>query len=257
MLEYYKQEMRDLRDPESGRMREVYKVLLNRSVTAERFMDYMAAHSSLTEGETHQACITIAEFLGELLARNGSVTLPGIGTFTVGIRAKKGKEKGLSSRTVAMSATGQPLGGAAGTAEGEGMTAEGEGSPSGDEHQINARSIEVGRINFRCSKELLKDVSHRLHPEGSFRQSRYFGYVPLYEPIIQKRTQRFAAARDYLRTHRFMRITDYMDFTGLSYTTAQRELKLASTLTHSGIAATGRGSHRIYVLSASAASQSS
>lgn len=220
MLEYYKQEIRDLREPGSGRMREVYKVLLNRSVSGEHFMDYMSAHSSLSEGETHQACITIAEFLGELLANNGSVTLPGIGTFTVGIRAKEGKEKGLYTDAPA------------------------------DEHELNARSIEVGHINFRCSKELLKDVSSRLRHKGSFQQSRYSGYVPLYEPTQQERTQRFAVAREYLRIHSFMRISDYMGLTGLSYSTAQRELKQAAALSDSGITATGRGCHRVYVLAA-------
>ena len=53
MLEYYKQEMRDLRDPESGKMREVYKVLMNRSVDAEYFMDYVTRHSSLTADGVH------------------------------------------------------------------------------------------------------------------------------------------------------------------------------------------------------------
>ena len=245
MLEYYKQEMRDLRNPESGRMREVYKLRI-RNVTGERFMNYVTAHSSLTEGETQQACITIADFLGELLAHTGSVTLPGIGTFTVGIRPKKGKEKGLIDKRTTMSATGQEL---SGTEQDDGTV---ESIPT-KEHDINARSLEVGRINFRCSKELFKDVSRRLSGEGSFQQSRYSGFVPLYTPLIPFRLDRFAAAREYLRSHRFMRIEDYADLTGLSYTTAQRELKLAATLTHSGIAATGRGSHRLYVLSAAAA----
>ncbi len=249
MLEYYKQEMRDLRDPESGRMREVYKVK-TRNVTGDSFMNYVTAHSSLTPGETQQACITIADFLRELLAHTGSVTLPGIGTFTVGIRPKEGKEKGLIDKKVTMSATGQKLSGA----EQEDLPT--EATPEKD-HDINARSLEVGRINFRCSKELFKDVSRRLSGEGSFRQSRYSGFVPLYSPLIPNRLNRFAAARQYLRTHRFMRIDDYAELTGLSYTTAQRELKLASTLTHSGIAATGRGSHRIYVLSAAAAAEGS
>ena len=247
MLEYYKQEMRDLRDPESGKKREVYKVLMNRSVDAEYFMDYVTRHSSLSAGETQMACITIADFLGELLARNGSVTLPGIGTFSVGIRPKKGKEKGLTEQGVSMTATGQPLGGTAPAAEGT-PAADGNTEPEADSHQINARSLEVGRINFRCHKELLKDVRSRLSGTGKFQQSRYFGYVPLYEPTISSRRERFAAAQAYLKEHPFMRIADYAELTGLSYTTAPRELRLAATLVHSGIAARGRGSHRVYVL---------
>ena len=146
-----------------------------------------------------------------------------------------------------MTATGQPLSGTEQTAEGTGE-GDGETNSEADNHQINARSLEVGRINFRCHKELLKDVRSRLSGKGKFQQSRYFGYVPLYEPTIARRRERFAAAQAYLKEHPFMRIADYAELTGLSYTTAQRELRLAATLTHSGIAARGRGSHRVYVL---------
>lgn len=250
MLEYYKQEMRDLRDPESGRVREVYKVVFDRSVTAEGFMSYMTKHSSFTEGETAAACVTIADFLGELLGRNGSVTLPGIGTFSIGIRAKEGKRKGFIDKTVTTTATGMPIEAEQAEDNSGSMSADNvEGSDNAnDGHDINARSIELSHINFRASKELLHDASEHLRRYGGLQRSRYSGFVPLYTPDIARRRERFAAARDYLRDHPFMRIADYAELTGLSYTTAQRELKLASTLTHSGLAATGRGSHRVYIL---------
>ena len=241
MLEYYKQEMRDLRDPESGKIREVYKVLFDHSLDGEGFMNYMSKHSILSAGATQMACVTIADLLGELLAVHGSVTLPGIGTFSVGIRAKKGKEKGLKEKGVSMSATGQPL-------EGAKEELKADADTNNESHDLNARSLEVNRINFKCSRELMKDVSGRLRGKGSFQQSRYFGYVPLYTPSIPSRQQRFAAAREFLQTHPFLRVADYATLTGLSYSTAQRELKLASTLTHSGLVATGRGNHRLYVL---------
>ena len=210
MLKYYKQEMRDLRDPESGRVREVYKVSLDRSVSGDEFMEYMTAHSPFTAGTTSDACLTIAGFLGELLATRGSVTLPGIGTFSVGIRAKEGAE-------------------------------------ADEEHDINARSIELSRINFRASKALRKDVGGRLAGRGSFQLDQYGGHVPLYEPDIASRRARFAKANEYIASHGYMRIADYASLTGLSYSAAQRELALAITLDHSGLAAKGRGSHRVYV----------
>jgi nucleoid DNA-binding protein len=206
--------------------------------------------SVMPTSDLHSALGLFQRVMLHEMKKGNAVSLPGIGTFTVGIRPKEGKEKGLIDKKVTMSATGQKLSGA----EQEDVPT--EATPEKD-HDINARSLEVGRINFRCSKELFKDVSRRLSGEGSFRQSRYSGFVPLYAPLIPNRLNRFAAARQYLRTHRFMRIDDYAELTGLSYTTAQRELKLASNLTHSGIAATGRGSHRIYVLSAAAAAEGS
>ncbi|MBQ9285220.1 MAG: hypothetical protein IJ209_02900 [Bacteroidaceae bacterium] len=210
MLKYYKQEMRDLREPKSGRVREVYKVSLDRSVSGDEFMEYMTAHSPFTIGATSDACLTIASFLGELLAAHGSVTLPGIGTFSVGIRAK-------------------------------------EGAAADDEHDINARSLEVSHINFRASKALRKDVGGRLSGSGSFQLDQYGGHVPLYEPDIASRRERFAKANEYIAEHGYMRIADYASLTGLSYSAAQRELSLAIKLDHSGLAAKGRGSHRVYV----------
>lgn len=247
MLKYYKQEMRDLRDPESGRVREVYKVLLDQSVTAEGFMSYMTKHSMFTESMTTAACVDIANFLGELLARNGSVTLPGIGTFSVGIRAKKGKRKGFIDKTVEMTATGMPVA-ADQSADDSTEETSSEVSDDVDAHDINARSIELSHINFRASKELFNDVDSRIRRDGGFHRARYYGFVPLYTPDITHRLERFAAAREYLQTHPYLRIADYASLTGLSYTTAQRELKLAGTLTDSGLLPSGRGSHRVYIL---------
>ncbi len=281
MLKYYKQEMRDLRNPESGRVREVYKVLLHNRVTEEEFMEYMTQHSSFSKGETAAACITIANFLAELLAHNGSVTLPGIGTFSVGIQPKEGKAKGFLEKTVTMSATGMPIGtskisgssasgstgddslssdsGATNSSTTNGSATNGSGTDEtnasaglsgGKEtsHDINARSIQLSRINFRASEKLFLNVDRRLDQSGGLQRSREEGHVPLYAPKIASRLQRFAAAREFLQTHPYLRIADYIQLTGLSYTTAQRELKLASSLTHSGLEASGRGCHRVYVL---------
>ncbi len=219
MLKYYVQEIRDLRDPDSGKMREIYKVLFDRSVSGEHFMNYVARHSILSDGQVQMVCTTIADFLGELLANNGCVTLPGIGSFSIAIRPKEDKRKGLQEMD--------------GEAEGPG---------------INARSIEMDHINFRCSKELLSDVKGRLHREGTFQRDPYGGHVPIYKPSIENRLKRFKAAREYLSTNPIMRIADYAELTGLSYSSAQRELRLAATMYHSGILAKGRGSHRVYVL---------
>lgn len=223
VLQYYKQEIRDLRNPESGRYREVYKVLLNRSDTADQFLNHLELHTHLGPGIVRAALMEIVKCLGERLAETGSVTIPELGTFSVAIRPKKNRAKGLQSRS----------------AEGETPDATPE---------LNARSIEFHHLNFRPAKELYNDVHLRLRRDGALEMVGGRTGVRLCRPKLERRRERFAAAREYLASHSLMRVADYAELTGLSRSAAQRELRLAAQLTHSGIIADGSGSHRIYVL---------
>lgn len=241
MLDYYKQEIRDLRNTESRKVREVYKIVKGKGDTAEHFVKHLAEHTSWGEGVIKGVLTDLVACLDERLAEAGSVTLPGIGTFSVSIRPKQGREKGLIDKGDMTTATGQGLG----TDEEQAAASE-----AGDEenHELNAQSLEVSHITFSCDKRLLGSVRARLRGKGQLRQSPYMGFVPLYQPKEAHRLDRFASARAYLEEHHFMRVADYAELTGLSYSVAQRELKLAAHLDHSGIIAQGRGSHRIYVL---------
>lgn len=235
MLRYFKQEIRDLRNPESGRVREVYKVLLDRGDSAEEFMSHLSRHSRMGPGTIEAAMIYIAHCLGERLAETGSVTLPGVGTISLAIRPKEGRAKGLIDRSV----------------EGAETDADGDAQDSGDaaeSHELNARSMELHHLNFRPAKELMDDVAHRIKDNGGYELVWGRGGVRLHKPRQARRLERFAAARAYLAEHEFMRVSDYAELTGLSLSSAQRELRLARELDHSGLAAKGRGSHRVYVL---------
>ncbi|MBQ8937523.1 MAG: DNA-binding protein, partial [Bacteroidaceae bacterium] len=55
-------------------------------------------------------------------------------------------------------------------------------------------------------------------------------------------------AHQFLREHHYMHVSDYAKLTGLSRTSAQRELRELATYQYSGITIEGRGSHRVYVL---------
>ena len=48
MLNYYKQEIKDLRNPDSDQVVNIYKVLLDRSDTADQFMHHV--NSTRTSG---------------------------------------------------------------------------------------------------------------------------------------------------------------------------------------------------------------
>ncbi|MBR2154938.1 MAG: HU family DNA-binding protein [Bacteroidaceae bacterium] len=224
MLQYYKQTIRDLRNPESEKVREVYKVLLNRGDSAEDFIDHVARHSRLGTAVIQAAMTEVAECLAERLAEVGSVALPGIGTISVAIRPREGRDKGLMDQTK------------------EGFAVKQE------KRELNARSIELHHLNFRPAKALFDDVHHRLSAEGKLEMIGGKEGVPLYQPHQESRRDRFAAAREYIQEHGFMRVADYSELTNLSRSKAQRELRLASELTHSGIIASGKGSHRIYIL---------
>ena len=86
MLKYYKQEIRDLRNPDSGKTRTVYKVKFDHSDSAEEFADYFARHSSLGPAMSQAALIDLVRCLQMRLAEVGSVSLPELGTFSVAVR---------------------------------------------------------------------------------------------------------------------------------------------------------------------------
>lgn len=228
MLKYYKQEIRDLRNPDSGKTRTVYKVKFDHSDNAEEFADYFARHSSLGPAMSQAALIDLVRCLQMRLAEVGSVSLPELGTFSVAVRSKKYKKP-------------EPPAIVIGEAEPEAVS-------DGSEASINARSIEVDHINFRCNKHFLRRVQSSCNGQGKFQLVGGKAGVKIQVPDISKRRERFAAAREYLARHHFMHIADYAALTGLSYSTAQRELRVAANLDHSGIVATGSRTHRIYVL---------
>ena len=63
----------------------------------------------------------------------------------------------------------------------------------------------------------------------------------------KKQSERIAAAHRFLAKNQFMRIGDYAAITGLSRSSAQRELHELEKYKFSGITSRGSGSHRIWV----------
>ena len=54
-------------------------------------------------------------------------------------------------------------------------------------------------------------------------------------------------ALDFLTTHPYMTVADYMALTGLSHATAARELQKWGTTPETGILPKGQRTHRVYV----------
>ena len=104
----------------------------------------------------------------------------------------------------------------------------------------NATSVCLKDIHFRVDKELLTQTARRCHLERStwkFRKSST-RYTP---------EERLKLAQQFLETHPFLTVADYMQLTGLLRATASKELKRWREDPESGIGARGRGSHKVYV----------
>lgn len=109
----------------------------------------------------------------------------------------------------------------------------------GDDTKRNAQSLCVDGVNFKADKELIRQVDRHCKLERShtsrLRKSPY------------TRDERLARALQFIEEKGFMRLTDYVQLTGLSRTTACRELLELCKDHTNGIDTSGRGVHKVYV----------
>ena len=109
------------------------------------------------------------------------------------------------------------------------------------ESQRNVVSIGVSGVSYRADKELIAETDGYCSLErGEASRLRRSKYAP---------EERIRLAKDYLREHALMRTADYAALTGLSLTTATRELRRLSLDPSTGIVAQGRRSAQVYLLS--------
>ena len=106
--------------------------------------------------------------------------------------------------------------------------------------------LQLHHINYRRDKELFDQVDRRFSRQQLQREGGGEGSRITIDDLTQD--QRVALAKDYLREHSFMHVSDYAQITGLSRSSAQRELSELVKYEKYGIAFRGRGSHRVYVL---------
>lgn len=105
----------------------------------------------------------------------------------------------------------------------------------------NARSVEVRDVLFKASKQMVSNVRRRCvlqrDPAGTatLRRSPY------------TLEERIALALDFCKRNAFMRVSDYVALTGLSRTTASKELLQLTDDDTSPLQAQGTKSHKVYV----------
>lgn len=109
----------------------------------------------------------------------------------------------------------------------------------GQETKRNARSLKLKGVNYRVDKALIRKAGQHceLEREGIARIHR--------SPYNKEK--RLSLALEYLEKHGAMRVSDYMELTGLSRTTATLELQAFRRDATSGIDFIGRGSAKVYV----------
>lgn len=207
MAKYIKQEMIDLNG--SGEQKVFYRIKTRQNLNAKQFIDKLIhPGSGLSEGNVMHVLTAMAEELAYYMGQGYSVTIDGVGTFKPTIGVAKDKEMD---------------------------------DLDGNTPKRNARSLVVNGVNFRASKELIRETGRHCNLEkGGTSRLRRSPYT---------KEERLALARTYLAEHHLMRVADYAELTGLSRTRATTELQEFRRDANSGITFTGGGSSKVYVLS--------
>ena len=183
------------------------KMIIGSCCDTEELAERMAHGTTFNKGEILGIFHLLSKEMAGQMASGRSVKINDIGTFTPSLSLKKGKERE---------------------------------SPDGTGSKRNAESIEVGKVNFRPSKKFVHEVDKQCVLE---RTPQVMGYrVSKYTP-----EERLRIAQEHLETHATLTVAVYAELTGLSRTTAGKELKEWYKTPGSGIGIEGRGSHRIYV----------
>lgn len=112
--------------------------------------------------------------------------------------------------------------------------------PDSPEPGRNAQSLQVCGVCFKPDKRLVRDTGLRCRLESG-------GEARLHVSDYSE-AERLALAVGFLQTSRRLRVRDYARLTGLSQSTAQRELRRLAAQEDSPLATEGRATHRVYVL---------
>ena len=108
------------------------------------------------------------------------------------------------------------------------------------ESSRNAKSLMVNGVSYRADKNLISNTDRKctLVRGGESRLKK--------SPFSLE--ERIEKARDFLKSHMFMRVPDYVRLTGLSRSTAAAELRKLAANPSSGIMSRGSRSQKVYVL---------
>lgn len=222
-LQYYKLEQRDNIDMKKTRT--VYKLKSSGLLSGEDFIGMVAHNKNYSETVVEGVLKDVAHELALMLGNGNNVVVPGIGAFSLGIRLEEARQEQLEDE----------------------QSSAGEGLFTSKVKEPNAKHVKLHHINFRIDKKLFKNVESKFRKQTLERVGGRRGVRITIDDM--KQSDRIAAAKAFLAEHHFMHVSDYAKITGLSYSSAQRELRELDKYEYTGIKAQGLASHRVYVLS--------
>lgn len=162
------------------------------------------------EGELLGMVSTMIRTMGEILAEGYTVSLDGMGSFSLALGLDD-----YDRDTPEQHRGGEP----------------------------NARRLKVRDVRFKAQRKWVDDInlrcSRRLHRDE-------MGERNIHRPTTT-REERIQLALDHIRKHGFMRLSDYVALSGLSRTTASRELRELASDKSVPITSQGYLSHKVYV----------
>ena len=109
----------------------------------------------------------------------------------------------------------------------------------GNESKRNARSLFLNGVNFLADKKLVRNANRHCKLERA-------GIVRVHRSPYN-REERLQKALEYLEENKVLKVSQYMELTGLAHTTAACELRAFSRNASSGIVSMGRGSTVVYI----------
>ncbi len=109
-----------------------------------------------------------------------------------------------------------------------------------EEQRRNARSIGVRNVLFKADKRFVRQVNGMMRLERGEEQR-------ISRPSTTE-SERLQKLKAFLGKYAFAKVVDYMELTGLNRSAATRELRRFRLDPESGIAVSGRGSHKVIVL---------
>ena len=109
----------------------------------------------------------------------------------------------------------------------------------GSESKRNARSLCLNGVSFLADKKLVQQAKRRCKLERA-------GIVRIHRSPYDKE-ERLQKALEYLEENKVLKVSQYMELTGLAHTTAANELRAFSRDASSGIISVGRKPAVVYV----------
>ena len=103
----------------------------------------------------------------------------------------------------------------------------------------NARSLFLNGVNFLADKKLVRNANRHCKLERA-------GIVRVHRSPYN-REERLQKALGYLEENKVLKVSQYMELTGLGHTPAACELRAFSRDASSGIVSVGRGSAVVYI----------